>query len=145
VTISPAAAVGLVWFVMPAVCASGVPRAERDGSALLVRDSRGYRLHVGTCSAESAYCPELRGGVCDAQARIFAAAVMPTSVTPTATADVARRKQRGRQRLWLARYAMSLEFEWDPSKAEENLKKHGVGFDEALTVFADPSARIFDA
>jgi uncharacterized DUF497 family protein len=25
---------------------------------------------------------------------------------------------------------MSLEFEWDPSKAEENRKKHGVGFDE---------------
>jgi uncharacterized protein len=39
---------------------------------------------------------------------------------------------------------MSLEFEWDPSKAEENLKKHGVGFDEALTVFANPSARIFE-
>ncbi|OFW08951.1 MAG: hypothetical protein A3H96_23070 [Acidobacteria bacterium RIFCSPLOWO2_02_FULL_67_36] len=39
---------------------------------------------------------------------------------------------------------MSLEFEWDPSKAEENLKKHRLGFDEALSVFADPSARIFD-
>jgi uncharacterized protein len=39
---------------------------------------------------------------------------------------------------------MTLEFEWDPGKAEENIKKHGVGFDEALTVFADPSARIFD-
>jgi uncharacterized DUF497 family protein len=39
---------------------------------------------------------------------------------------------------------MSLEFEWDPNKGEENLKKHGVGFDEALTVFGDSSARIFD-
>jgi uncharacterized protein len=39
---------------------------------------------------------------------------------------------------------MSLEFEWDSRKAEENLKNHGVGFDEALTVFADPSARILD-
>lgn len=29
-------------------------------------------------------------------------------------------------------------------KAAENLKKHGVGFDEALTVFADPLASIFD-
>ena len=36
------------------------------------------------------------------------------------------------------------EFEWDAFKAAENLKKHGVGFDEALTVFADPLARIFD-
>ena len=39
---------------------------------------------------------------------------------------------------------MSLEFEWDPKKAQENLKKHGVGFDEALTVFGDWSARVFD-
>jgi hypothetical protein len=39
---------------------------------------------------------------------------------------------------------MSLEFEWDPAKADENLRKHGVAFEEALTVFADPLARIFD-
>jgi len=26
-------------------------------------------------------------------------------------------------------------FEWDPEKAELNLKKHGVSFDEAATVF----------
>ena len=29
-------------------------------------------------------------------------------------------------------------FEWNPSKAESNLRKHGVGFDEATTAFADP-------
>jgi uncharacterized DUF497 family protein len=29
-------------------------------------------------------------------------------------------------------------FEWDPAKAELNLQKHGVSFDEAATVFADP-------
>jgi uncharacterized DUF497 family protein len=39
---------------------------------------------------------------------------------------------------------MSLEFEWDTAKADANSKKHGVAFDEALTVFADPLARIFD-
>ena len=39
---------------------------------------------------------------------------------------------------------MNLEFEWDDAKAKANLKKHGVGFDEALSVFADPLARIFD-
>jgi uncharacterized protein len=39
---------------------------------------------------------------------------------------------------------MSLEFEWDPAKADANVKKHRVSFDEALTVFADPLARIFD-
>jgi uncharacterized DUF497 family protein len=31
-----------------------------------------------------------------------------------------------------------MEFEWDPEKAAGNLKKHGVSFDEAATVFADP-------
>jgi uncharacterized DUF497 family protein len=36
------------------------------------------------------------------------------------------------------------EFEWDATKARENLNKHGVAFEEALTVFADPLARIFD-
>lgn len=39
---------------------------------------------------------------------------------------------------------MPPEFEWDADKADENLKKHGVAFEEALTVFADPLARIFD-
>ena len=39
---------------------------------------------------------------------------------------------------------MDLQFEWDDAKAKANLKKHGVAFDEALSVFADPLARIFD-
>lgn len=33
---------------------------------------------------------------------------------------------------------MKLNFEWDDSKAKENFKKHGVGFDEATTIFSDP-------
>ena len=32
---------------------------------------------------------------------------------------------------------MSLQFEWDPSKASENLGKHRVTFEEAATVFGD--------
>lgn len=31
-------------------------------------------------------------------------------------------------------------FEWDPRKAGANAEKHGVTFDVAATVFADPSA-----
>lgn len=31
-----------------------------------------------------------------------------------------------------------MEFEWDPDKAARNLSKHGVSFEEAKTVFADP-------
>ena len=33
---------------------------------------------------------------------------------------------------------MPLGFEWDDDKAKSNLAKHGVGFEEAATVFADP-------
>lgn len=33
---------------------------------------------------------------------------------------------------------MSLTFEWDPEKADENERKHGVSFAEAATVFGDP-------
>ena len=36
---------------------------------------------------------------------------------------------------------MKLNFEWDEEKARANLKKHGVGFDEATTVFTDPFSR----
>jgi len=32
------------------------------------------------------------------------------------------------------------DFEWDDAKAETNLKKHGVTFEEASTVFDDPNA-----
>jgi uncharacterized DUF497 family protein len=31
-------------------------------------------------------------------------------------------------------------FEWDAAKAAANLRKHGVSFGEAATVFADPNA-----
>ena len=37
-----------------------------------------------------------------------------------------------------------MQFEWDIEKAESNLKKHGVSFEEAKTVFGDFLARIFD-
>ena len=33
---------------------------------------------------------------------------------------------------------MRLPFEYDPRKAASNLKKHGVSFAEAMTVFDDP-------
>ena len=32
---------------------------------------------------------------------------------------------------------MSIKFDWDNEKAETNLKKHGVSFEEATTVFTD--------
>ncbi len=33
---------------------------------------------------------------------------------------------------------MDAAFEWDVEKAESNLQKHGVSFNEAATVFFDP-------
>lgn len=36
-----------------------------------------------------------------------------------------------------------MEFEWDEWKAATNLKKHGVSFHEAGTVFGDPMAITF--
>jgi uncharacterized protein len=36
-------------------------------------------------------------------------------------------------------------FEWDPAKAKANLRKHGVSFEMAITVFRDPRAvSLFD-
>lgn len=37
-----------------------------------------------------------------------------------------------------------MKFEWDPEKAGSNLRKHGVSFEEAMTVFKDTLAIIFD-
>ena len=39
---------------------------------------------------------------------------------------------------------MNLRFEWDARKALTNQVKHGVSFEEAMSVFTDPLARIFD-
>jgi uncharacterized protein len=35
---------------------------------------------------------------------------------------------------------MRFEFDWDPVKAESNLAKHGVSFEEGMAVFRDPLA-----
>jgi uncharacterized DUF497 family protein len=35
-----------------------------------------------------------------------------------------------------------LKIEWDGRKAAANLKKHGVSFDEAVTVFSDENGRL---
>ena len=38
-----------------------------------------------------------------------------------------------------------LVFEWDEKKAKQNIKKHGISFEEAATVFGDPfSITIYD-
>jgi len=37
-----------------------------------------------------------------------------------------------------------MQFEWDPEKARQNLNKHGITFDEAVTVLYDPLSATFD-
>jgi uncharacterized DUF497 family protein len=37
---------------------------------------------------------------------------------------------------------MDIEFEWDQAKAKANKKKHGVSFEIACRVFADPFALV---
>ncbi len=37
-----------------------------------------------------------------------------------------------------------LRFVWNPRKAKDNAKKHGVSFDEAQTVFLDDSALLLE-
>ena len=37
-----------------------------------------------------------------------------------------------------------MEFEWDPDKSEANIKKHGISFHEASTVFGDSLAITFN-
>lgn len=35
---------------------------------------------------------------------------------------------------------MKIRFEWDPAKAESNLRKHQISFETATRIFADPFA-----
>jgi uncharacterized protein len=37
-------------------------------------------------------------------------------------------------------YTVSVEVEWDGRKAEANLRKHGIAFEDALTVLYDDNA-----
>jgi uncharacterized protein len=37
-----------------------------------------------------------------------------------------------------------MDFDWDDTKARANFRKHAVSFREAVSVFADPLARILD-
>ena len=39
---------------------------------------------------------------------------------------------------------MSIQFEWDPSKAQVNLRKHKVSFEDARSVFSDERALLID-
>lgn len=39
-------------------------------------------------------------------------------------------------------FVVKMRFEWDPTKAASNLRKHGVSFPTAVRVFSDPYALV---
>jgi uncharacterized DUF497 family protein len=39
---------------------------------------------------------------------------------------------------------MALLFEWDEEKSQSNLRKHGISFEEASTIFGDPLSVTID-
>jgi hypothetical protein len=41
-------------------------------------------------------------------------------------------------KVWYNLTIKMMEFEWNSDKAKANLRKHGVSFEEAATVFDDP-------
>jgi len=47
---------------------------------------------------------------------------------------------RTRDNVFVVTQLSVLRFEWDPSKAATNRRKHGVSFETATRVFADPNA-----
>ena len=38
----------------------------------------------------------------------------------------------------------TISFEWDENKNQTNIRKHGISFEEAATVFLDDNAILFD-
>jgi uncharacterized protein len=47
-------------------------------------------------------------------------------------------------RISVLHLGLPVRFTWDPGKAVTNLRKHGVTFEEATTVFGDPLALIVE-
>lgn len=65
-----------------------------------------------------------------------------TSIDVNMNSCYPRHTNRSEIQTWLT--PMPLKFEWDIHKAATNLHKHGVSFEEAVSVFKDPVALIFD-
>lgn len=56
---------------------------------------------------------------------------------------IGRRSRRTLDVVRAPAYNWRMRFEWDSEKAEINLRKHRVSFDEATTVFLDPLSATF--
>lgn len=60
--------------------------------------------------------------------------------SPTLNAGCGRTVAGLDERHFCSNVSMRIRFEWDPAKAASNLRKHGVRFETAMRVFADPFA-----
>lgn len=69
---------------------------------------------------------------------------MPLRTESSPLVGLKRSKRRQQIPVTQSSYDLSMEFEWDESKAAANLKKHGISFEEAKTVFDNVLAVIFD-
>lgn len=60
--------------------------------------------------------------------------------------EICRRERDGpgRQQVVYTPRCMSLRFEWDEKKANHNIEKHGVPFEDAATVLGDPLSLTID-
>ena len=76
------------------------------------------------------------------------AARRPARAADAAAADAGVRHAR----IWLDKYVQrtytvnmrGIAFEWDEGKNRENIRKHGIAFQEAETVFSDEHALLID-
>ena len=46
--------------------------------------------------------------------------------------------------MWETLYIDDMVFDWDNNKNQSNLIKHGISFEEAIAIFADPSIQTFE-
>ena len=88
---------------------------------------------VGRVPVNHGVCPGFRG-VCDTVLTQKPIAITAYDSVCTGTRNAAWSSQAAH-----FVYTKSV-FEWDPRKAEANAAKHGVSFEDAVTVFLDPEA-----
>ena len=128
---------------------------ERRPVVLIVDDDRGVRGALASTFEEEYEAVEAVSGPEALQVfeeRRFDAVVLDIRMPEMGGLEVLRRMKAIEPRVEVILLSalddvptvVEGDFEWDSAKAESNLKKHGVSFFEAATVFADPFAVYLD-
>ncbi len=69
--------------------------------------------------------------------------VVTSAAVPANTCAAGRKSSPLRVLQYISIYTMTMKFDWDEKKAEQNVKAHDVSFDEAEEAFFDPNALEF--